>query len=198
MHNPEVIMIAFLSTAVLVLAAGGCPAVNELTVTASGVAGITCVTTLSDIEAMFGAENIENTREHMGEGYYSECTVINGGTDNELSVVWNPGEGISSVAEIRIRGSGLHTAEGIGLGSSLIELESVIGEFEVAGFAWDGEGYVVLEGTCCEGLFIRVTPALETVEHNPGLITGFSGDTLFPSSAMRELNPVITDFRIRF
>lgn len=159
----------------------------DLTVTASGVAGITPETSLAELNSMFGSDNVTSTREHLGEGCYAEGSVIWSGTGRELAIVWEDG----AVSEIRINGSEPVTAEGIGLGSSLADLESVIGEFEMAGFAWDFEGWVDLSGTAYEGLYIRLTPFGPVPDE-------YLGDRLFRSSELRSLDLEVTDFRIRY
>lgn len=161
-------------------------ALAAVTISPEGVTAVTAESTVDDLAVLFGEENLEETREHLGEGFYSEGTLIFGGTDNELSVVWDEGR----ITEVRVTGTS-STPEGISLGSTLIELEEVIGPFQMAGFAWDCEGYVNLESTIYEGLYIRLTPTGETPER-------FMGDELFSSSEMRELNPVVTDLRILF
>lgn len=159
----------------------------DLAVTPEGVAGITAESSQDNLAELFGSGNIETTREHLGEGYYSEGAVVYGGTENELAVVWEDG----FISQIRIQGPGLKTPEGIGLGSSLTDLEEVIGEFEMAGFAWDAEGYVNLEGTIYEGLYMRLTPEVGVPER-------FLGDSMFSSGELREYNPVLTDLRVMF
>lgn len=159
----------------------------DMTVTPGGIAGITAETTLEDLEMMFGPENVEATREHIGEGYYSEGARIFPATGDQLTVVFDQG----LVSSITVEGPGPKTADGIGLGSSLIDLEEVIGEFEMAGFAWDYEGYVNLDGTIYEGLYMRLTPEVGVPER-------FMGDNLFSSEELRVYNPVVTDFRVIF
>ena len=159
----------------------------DMTVSPSGIAGITSDTTLEDIEMIFGPENVEATREHIGEGYYSEgaCIFIPG--EEQLTVIFEEG----LVSSITVESAGPKTAEGIGLGSSLTDLEEVIGEFRMAGFAWDYEGYADLQGTIYEGLYMRLTPEVGVPER-------FIGDEMFSSAELREYDPVITDFRVVF
>lgn len=157
------------------------------TVSPEGVAGITAESTAEDLTAIFGPENIETVREDLGEGYYCDATLINPGTADELSIIWTDG----AISEIRINCSGPRTAEGIGLGSTLTDLEEVIGEFEMAGFAWDAEGYVDLDGTIYQGLYIRLTPEVPVPSE-------YMGDMLFPSAEMRQFDPVVTDLRVFF
>jgi len=170
----------------LVLAASSVSPVPVFTVTPEGIAGITAESTIEDLAAIFGQENLQETREHMGEGFYSDGTLVNGGTEGEFAVVWERG----LISEIRITGTA-STVEGIALGATLTDLEEVIGPFEMAGFAWDYEGYVQLDGTIHEGLYMRLTTEEEIPEH-------LIGDRLFRSEELRELNLVLTDFRIIF
>ncbi|MCD4708977.1 MAG: hypothetical protein K8S62_14700 [Candidatus Sabulitectum sp.] len=176
------------------------PAVSvpDFTVTSSGVAGITSETTHEDLTDIFGTANIEDTREHMGEGYYSEGTEINSGSPFELAVIWAQENTPFTAASIMIRGYKVRTAEDIGIGSTLTELEEIIGEFEMSGFAWDYEGYVYLTGTIYENLYIRLTPTETSREEQPELWRSLMGDDIFTSASMREINPVVTDFRILF
>lgn len=171
------------------LAFGLLAGVPESTVTTEGVAGITRDVTRDSIEILFEKGDIRHTTEHLGEGYYARGTVVYPGTGHELAILWNED---GSLMQIRIRGEHWSTSEGIRLGSTLADLEAVLGEFEIAGFAWDNEGYANLWDTPYEGFFIRLLP--EDGEIPPGLM----GDIFFSSSEMRDLNPVVADFRVTF
>ena len=159
------------------------------TVTPQGVAGITQETTRESLGELFYGETIEQTRENLGEGMFLEGTVVSPGTDRELAVIWNED---GTPLEVRMRGAYWRTAEGIGIGSSLVELEAAIGEFEILGYAWDNEGYALLWETPYNGLFIRLLP------RDGESPSEFVGDSAFPSSLLRDLNPVVADFRVRF
>ena len=159
----------------------------EAVVTPEGVAGITFETTREDLNDLFAPDDLEDTSEHLGEGYYARGTVILPGSPWEIAVVWeddNPGE-------IRIKGDSLRTEDGIGLGSTLAELVEISGPVEIAGFAWDMEGFVNLLETPLEGLFIRVTPFGEVPDE-------FMGDSMFFSEDMMGMDLRVTDFRIFF
>ncbi len=159
--------------------------ISSLSLSPDGFAGITPETTMDYLVETFGEENVESAREHLGEGYYSEGAVVFGGTEREFSVVWE--EGI--LTQIRFQGPAITTAEGIGIGSTLAELEAVVGEFPMAGFAWDAEGWADLEGTVYEGLYIRLTPEAPVPEE-------FLGDELFSSADFREYHCRIADLRL--
>jgi len=158
-------------------------------VTPQGVAGITRETTRESLGELFFGETIEQTRENLGEGMFIEGTVVAPGTDRELAVLWNDG---GTPLEVRMPGHYWRTAEGIGMGSTLVELEAAIGEFEILGYAWDNEGYALLWETPYDGLFIRLLPL---DGESPA---EFMGDSAFPSSLLRDLNPVVADFRVSF
>ena len=172
---------------VCVLIAKSVLVLPDMTVTPEGIAGITAETTLEDLEMMFGPENVEATSEHIGEGYYSEGARVFISDEDQLTVVFDEG----LVSSITVESPGPKTAEGIGLGSSLTDLEEVIGEFQMAGFAWDCEGYADLDGTVYEGLYMRLTPEVGVPER-------FIGDSMFSSAELREYDPIVTDFRVIF
>ena len=157
--------------------------------TPQGVAGITREITPDSLEMLFFGETIEYTRENLGEGMFVEGTVVSPGTDRELAVIWYDD---GTPLEVRMRGAYWRTAEGIGMGSTLTELEEAIGEFEILGYAWDNEGYALLWETPYNGLFIRLLP------RDGESPSEFIGDSAFPSSLLRDLNPVVVDFRVRF
>ncbi|HOP26408.1 MAG TPA: hypothetical protein PLM22_00800 [Candidatus Sabulitectum sp.] len=160
-------------------------AIATLTVSPEGFQGITPETTMEYLVETFGAENVEEVREHLGEGYYSEGALVYGGTEQEFSVVWEEG----MVTQIRFTGPAITTGEGIGIGSTLEDLEAVIGEFPMAGFAWDAEGWADLEGTLYEGLYIRLTPEAPVSEE-------YLGDAMFSSADFHGCQCRIADMRL--
>jgi hypothetical protein len=157
----------------------------SLAVSPEGFAGITPETTMEYMVETFGEENVEAVREHLGEGYYSEGALVYGATEQEFSVVWEEG----LVTQIRFTGPAITTEEGIGIGSTLEELEAVIGEFPMAGFAWDAEGWADLEGTVYEGLYIRLTPEGPVPEE-------YLGDAMFSSADFHDCQCRIADMRL--
>jgi len=68
-------------------------------------------------------------------------------------------------------GPAWRTPEGIGVGSTLEDLEKAIGPFNVLGFGWDYGGTVMLEGTRAEVangiLFYRLAPAVDSLSLSP-------------------------------
>src|SRR5687768_337222 len=68
-------------------------------------------------------------------------------------------------------GPAWRTPEGIGVGSTLEDLEKAIGPFNVLGFGWDYGGTVMLEGTQAEAangmLFYRLAPAMDSLNLSP-------------------------------
>jgi hypothetical protein len=159
------------------------------TVTTQEVAGITRDATRESIELLFEGALIKHTSEHLGEGTYVQGTSIYAGTEYELAILWYDD---GSIMQVRMLGDYWRTADGIGLGSTLTDLEAVLGTFEIAGFAWDNEGYANLWDTPYEGFFMRLLPPHGEIPPQ------FMGDSFFQSSQMRNLNPVVVDFRVEF
>lgn len=120
-----------------------------------------------------------------------------------LEIIWADPKA-RQVAEVRIRsrGSRCKTAEGIGIGTSFVDLEKLNGKpFTLAGFNWDYAGTVYGWNDGDLRMFdreprtyIRLSP--KTDPHDESL----AGDREFSSDdpAMKKANPVIYEIIVNF
>jgi hypothetical protein len=159
--------------------------------------------TREELGTVFGDRKLLDTTIDVGEGTFLPGTIIRKGSSTEIQVVWMDG-GMDMPAEVWAVGRDLHTERGIRIGTTLRELAELMGPFELAGFAWDCEGTVFLEGTYLEnysgGLIIRLSPTPEAIEAHPGAYDRTMGDTVFSSTDpdMQALNPSVYSLGLLF
>lgn len=125
------------------------------------VGPVTAATTYADLVATFGPEVLQDGEIHLGEGFTTLGTVVDLGPDHHFTVIWAD-DSRQQVIEVRDFGSAWTTPEGIGPGSSLRDLQRVLGPFEFHGFGWDYGGTVLLTDTALAAydglLFLRLQP----------------------------------------
>ncbi len=160
---------------------------------------VTCRTGRAMLTRRFGPEQVEDKDIDVGEGETQPGTVVAAGTPNAQEVVWADGAR-TRPERIVVLGDGIRDPHGLGLGSTLAELEEALGPFQLAGFEWDYGGTVMLEGTRLEKLqgkvFFRLQPGdLATPEAQTAL-QAVIGDSLFASSDANviALAPVVGEF----
>ena len=122
---------------------------------------ITATTTLADLEARFGAAALSPVEVDLGEGFTAAGVRVRDGEDDAISVLWEDPSRVR-VTQLRDLGPAWRTPEGVGLGTTLAELEAAAGPFELLGFGWDYSGTVLLTGTALaawDGLLVlRMRP----------------------------------------
>jgi hypothetical protein len=113
----------------------------------------------SEIGKLFGENRLVDDSVDIGEGMFAPGTIVNKGQDDEITVVWTDESRIRMVA-LQDLGRAWRTPEGVGVGSTLSEVEGALGSVQVLGFGWDYEGTILLDGTPLEnrGLFLRTEP----------------------------------------
>jgi hypothetical protein len=184
------------------------PDANSWTISADGRSGaITVTTTESDLQRIYGSQNVNNGEVYLGEGVVESGTVVFPNDPmKRIEVLWVD-------AEKRVPKSvyvgGIHnaghadktlwrTTYGITLGSTLLELERINRKpFQLAGFDFDYSGTVlswnrgVLEGVF--GSDGRKTVFLRLIYSDPAPPEhrAVQGDRSFSSGhpAMQKINP---------
>ncbi len=160
---------------------------------------VTCRSGRAQLVQRFGEDALIERPVDLGEGETAPGTVVGEGTPFAQEVTWaDPAQ--TKPARIRVLGEGIRDPSGLGLGTTMAELEAAIGPFELAGFGWDYGGTVFLEGTrlaALDGkLIIRLEPTLHDGEDTMQRLSEASGDVVFASSdpKITVLSPTVGEF----
>jgi hypothetical protein len=98
---------------------------------------ITRTTTYQDLVHMFGASQLSNQDVFGAEGLSRlPGTKVNLGKTRSFVIAWT-NKNRTEVNEVRTTGSAWKTQQGIGVGTTLTELQRILGEFQIPGFGWD-------------------------------------------------------------
>jgi len=160
------------------------------------VGAISATTTYADLTRLFGADKLSDRSFDLGEGFMQPATRVDLGEARSLTVIWE-NDRRTQVLGVGELGSDWKTPEGIGMGTSLQELQEILGSFQLAGFEWDYAGAVLLDGTKLEKyqgwLYLQVLPDREATERFAEDYRAVIGDELFDStnSHMQALNPTV-------
>lgn len=161
------------------------PAADTVIIPGERVGQVTATTSRQDLADLYGEAVLDDTDIPMGEGFTDPGTIVNLGPDRQFTVVWLDANR-SQPLMARDFGAAWKTPEGIGVGTSYAELQRVLGEFELYGFAWDYGGTLSLEGTNLDQyygeLLLRVNPSDAAAEAHPTEFQAVMGDRLFPST----------------
>lgn len=146
------------------------------------VGPVTSVTSRDELAQLYGEERLEDQPVAMGEGTTESGTLVNLGNDQQFAIVWRD-ETQAQPLLAKDFGSAWQTPEGLGVGVSFATVKSVLGNFQLYGFAWDYEGSLVLEGSNLDkyygDLLLRVRPSQKSVEAHPKEYQAVMGDSLF-------------------
>lgn len=174
------------------------PDIDTTVVPGERVGPVTRDTTRQELAALFGEANLQDEQVEVGEGFRKPGTTVNLSDNRSFSIIWND-ETQTQPAEVRDFGSAWRTPEGIGVGTSLAELQDTMGSFELYGFGWDYGGTVVLKGSQLAEydnlLVLRLRPAPEALEASPEALQAVSGDSAYAASnpQVQELNPEVEE-----
>ena len=91
---------------------------------------------------MFGAASLTDMDINVGEGYTEKGTMIRTGGDS-IAVTWTDSTR-TRISGFRQLSSAWRTSEGIGVGSTLDEVDRAMGGVKVLGFGWDYGGTIML------------------------------------------------------
>lgn len=143
---------------------------NTLIIPGKKVGAITSQTTRADLVKMFGESKLKDDVVLEGEGTISvPVTKVNLGGDKYLTVVWEE-DTRETLLYVRDFGSAWKTPEGIGVGTSLAELQAELGDFKLTGLGWNYGGFINLETTTLseyQGLLsLKLAPDEEAIKQN--------------------------------
>ncbi len=159
--------------------------------------------TREELGMIYGERKLEDVSINAGEGFFMPGTIVKGGSDVEIQVIWLDEE-MDMPAGIFAIGAALRTEDGIGIGTTLAELKEIIGPFYMTGFGWDYEGVIFLDGTSLEeysgSLFIRLRPDPEVIASEGEVYESVLGDREYSSSdpSMLLLAPSVYELLLGF
>lgn len=166
-----------------------------------GPIGVT--STKESLAKEFGADNVRQETIYVGDGMeWPGLAVYPDDPEKRVEVFWWE-EDPTRVQLVRIQGESSlwKTAEGVSLGTTLSELESLNGKpFELLGLAWDfGGGVTNWNGGKLEGLTLRLdaSPEASYTDEEASQILGdqqVSSDNL----VMRKVNPAVFQITVSF
>ncbi|MCF7786122.1 MAG: hypothetical protein K9N47_08365 [Prosthecobacter sp.] len=122
--------------------------------------------TATDIERVYGRQNLKLQKIPGAEGEEIDGAKLFAGTDRELEIVWDPDTDKKQVVfDIRVLGKAWKFDNGLKSGMTVEEIEKINGKpFKIAGFDWDYGGYANFEGGKLDGkVSIRFSPSTENV-----------------------------------
>lgn len=160
---------------------------------------VTCRSSREVLTRRFGTDQLVDREVGLGEGETAPGTVVAEGTPFAQEVVWADSER-SRPERIRVLGDGIRDPHGLGLGSTISDLEASLGAFDLTGFEWDYAGTVMLRGTRLEKLegriFFRLAPQNTSTPEGQAALQATMGDQLFASTDpnVLALAPVVGEF----
>ncbi|PSN80607.1 hypothetical protein C8B47_05740 [filamentous cyanobacterium CCP4] len=176
---------------------------DTLVVPGQRVGPVTAETSRADLAARYGEAALEDASIPMGEGTTAPGTIVTPGPDRQFSVVW---QDASQTRPQLIKDFGLawQTPEGLGVGVPYSEVEAILGDFALYGFAWDYGGTVMLEDSQLEQydgyLLLRLKPAATAIDQHAEAYQAVMGDQLFASDnpSLDQLDPSVSEMIVYF
>jgi hypothetical protein len=163
---------------------------------------VTKDSTQASLEEQFGKEQVRAGDIPGPEGLtLPGLTVFADQADKTMSVYLSESEP-KRVSHVQINGdsSVWKTAQGLGLGTTLAELETLNGRpFELMGLYWDYGGHVTnWKGGALEGMTLQLNSAATDLSEEE--MTAISGDKTVTSDlpALRKANPRVSQITVIF
>ncbi|MEO1208067.1 MAG: hypothetical protein AAFX78_00860 [Cyanobacteria bacterium J06638_20] len=160
------------------------PTIDMTVIPGERVGAIDASTSRTELAELYGEENLTDADIPVGEGFVEAGTALDMGEGRSLNLIWSD-ETRTQPLEARDLGEAWKLPEGIGVGTSLEELEEILGPFELTGFGWDYGGTVFFEGTPLaeyDGLvWVRLAPPDSRLADSPGAFEAVMGDRMIPS-----------------
>jgi hypothetical protein len=149
--------------------------------------------------SLLGPARMVRREAHVGEGFCVPGSVLYPGTPDEIEVLWSDSTyGAPAVARVSGRSSRWRTGRGVGVGTSLAELEVLKGApVELTGFGWDYGGRASWSEPSPEG---RGGVVLELAPH-PDSLARAASDPRYPEilgdRAVRSDHPLMARLDVR-
>jgi hypothetical protein len=159
--------------------------VTRVVIPGDRVGPVTATTSRADLVNLYGEAALEDAPIAMGEGFTEPGTIVNADSEWQFAVVWHDDSQAQPLL-VKDFGPAWLTPEGLGVGVPYSTLETVLGNFQLYGFAWDYGGTVMLEDSNLDQyngyLLLRVSPSQEAMTTHVGDYQAVMGDELFASS----------------
>ncbi|MDH3230717.1 MAG: hypothetical protein OEN55_13075 [Alphaproteobacteria bacterium] len=177
-----------------------------LIVPGESVGKITGDASENHLRAIYGADRVKPTLVDQGEGFVCRGSRILFGAGETLEVTWLDAEARSGVEAVHVKGRRWNTSEGIHLGVTLKELESINGTpFQLAGFGVDYAGTITSweDGrldSFTGRVWLSLAPTQEDYERIPiNELLPVMGDGVDSSAhpIMQRLNPRLVKLVVR-
>jgi hypothetical protein len=163
------------------------------------VGAITIASTIDGLKQIYGADAVRPADIYLGEGETAPGAIVKASATDSVSVAWSSRGGVDFV---EIETDGWRTPEGIGLGSTLEEIEDAYGKVRVYGFGFDYAGTLELPDIPqTKGLLIRTRPSVtEPVENGVTGVRRHEKDVPRASDdpSVRLFKPVVRAIYLRF
>ncbi len=179
------------------------PRKDTLIIPGERVGSITPQTTRNDLAKIFGESQLSDETISGPEGIGKiPITKVNLGKGRSFTVNWDNNR--QKIQYISNLGPEWKTPEGINVGTSLEQLQQILGEFNLTGLAWDYGGYVNLENTKLSKyqgkLSIRVDAPEYVINKYPKQYQRVTGDSQFSSNDpnWKNLNIRVSQITVQF
>ncbi|MEB3357110.1 MAG: hypothetical protein VKK04_10310 [Synechococcales bacterium] len=163
----------------------GAIAFDKTIVPGERVGPLTRDTSRQELAEQVGEARLVDTEIHVGEGMMEAGTEVDLGDGYSFNVIWADAER-TTPREVRDLSGKWQTPEGISMGTSFEELQTILGPFELYGFAWDYGGTILLEDTQLseyDGLLtLRVTPSNSSMQAANADYQEVMGDQVYSST----------------
>lgn len=163
------------------------------------VGAITSDASEDSLRAIYGDDRVESVLVALREGFVCEGSRVLFDNGESLEITWLDVEAKAAPAAVHVNGASWRTGAGVGLGTTLRELEGINGKpFRLAGFSWDGSGSIISWGggrlaeERARGMAIMLMPDGEAYERVGWREAAqVDGDIEFSSGhpVMQKLNP---------
>jgi hypothetical protein len=158
---------------------------DRLVIPGKRVGPVTAQTSRADLASFYGEAALSDRPVSLGEGTTELGTVVNAGTDHQFAVVWAD-DAQSRPRLIKDFGQAWQIPEGLGVGAPYAAVQTVLGDFDLYGFAWDYGGTIVLEDTALaqydDILWLRLAPSDAAIAAHLEAYEATMGDGIFASS----------------
>jgi hypothetical protein len=170
------------------------PALNTLIVPGKSVGAITPKTTYTDLVKIFGKQRLTAQKVYGPEGLVVfPGTLIKLGKNKSLTVAWKDRQQLQPI-QVIIADSRWQTKSGIGIGTSLVKLRQILGEFKITGLGWDYGNQVIGLSPAMQAQYSGLSMAVDvdraTAIKFPQDLRAVTGDGVTPAASDPHWKPL--------